>query len=145
MEELQPRPVRLAWDRSHGEPLETITFPMASAAPPSPMGAGEQSADATAAVGGGADGGFSLADGELSGWDLLVVPNGSCSAPSDLQELVEALAAGPEFRSAALLRAMERFRDVLDQLPVHTALDATVQVSAGDLLVLTRALLQRLR
>lgn len=131
--------------RSHGEPFEeTTTFPRS----------GDPPAVAAAAVGPGANGdeavhggvaANSLPDGELSGWDLLVVPDGSCTAPNDLQELVEALAAGPEFRSAALLRAMERFRDALDHLPGHTKLETMVKVPAGDLLVLTRALLQRLR
>jgi hypothetical protein len=132
--------------RSHGEPfeLESITIPR-SADPPAPGGVGINSAGASAADTGGGGGSFTLRDGELSCWDLLVTPDGCNAAPSDLQELVEALAASPEFRSAALLRSMERFRDALDQLPGHTALETMVKVPAGDLLVLTRALLQRLR
>jgi hypothetical protein len=145
MSSLLPRPVKLAGDRSHGEDWESITFPRRADPPPASGGVGNFGADATAADTGGGVGSFTLRDGELSGWDLLVMPDGCNAAPTDLQELVEALAAGPEFRSAALLRAMERFRDALDQLPGHTPIETGVTVAAADLLVLVRALLGRLR
>ena len=40
---------------------------------------------------------------------------------------------------------MERFRDCLDGLPSDTPLDALQQLPAGDLLVLVRAVMSRLR
>ena len=40
---------------------------------------------------------------------------------------------------------MGRFRDVLDQLPGHTPLDQPLTIGAADLVVLTKALLGRLR
>jgi len=60
MTALQSKPVRLDGFRSHGEDWQTLTFPMASAAPPA-HGGGAASADApTAAADGGINSGFSL-------------------------------------------------------------------------------------
>ncbi len=40
---------------------------------------------------------------------------------------------------------MERFRDCLDGLPADTPLEAQQELPAGDVLVLVRTLLSRLR
>jgi hypothetical protein len=143
--QLSPRPVHLAGSISHGDWLDsgTISFPR-RADPPSASGGVGTSADDTAISDGGVAGGFTLRDGEESIWDLLTQPDG-CGQPQDLADLLAVLAASPELRSAALLRSMERFRDALDQLPGHTPLDQPITIAACDLLVLTRALLGRLR
>jgi len=148
MTTLQPKPVHLAGSISHGDWLDsgTISFPR-SGDPPStgtpvagPGGNGEE------AVHGGvaAKSLPPLRDGEESIWDLLTQPDG-LGQPADLADLLAVLAASPELRSAALLRSLERFRDQLDQLPGHTPLDQPITIAACDLLVLTRALLGRLR
>lgn len=145
MTRLQPKPVRLAGSLSHGDWLnETFTFPAASAAPPA-HGGGAASADAPPPVASGAAStGFTLHPADTSVWAALTQPEGY-GCPQDMGELLAALAASPELRSAALLRSMERLRDVLDQLPTHAPLDHQLTVPAADLLVLVRALLNRLR
>jgi hypothetical protein len=147
MTTLQPKPV-LVGSRSHGEPFNAETFTIPRSGDPPSVAA------ATAGPGAhweeAAHGGVAaeplppLLDHESSIWDLLTQPDGH-GAPQDLSDLLMALAASPELRSAALLRGMERFRDVLDQLPGHTPLDQPITIAACDLLVLTRALLGRLR
>ena len=85
-----------------------------------------------------------LLDHEASIWALLTQPDGH-GQPQDLSDLLTVLAASPELRSAALLRSMERFRDQLDRLPGRAPLEQPVTIAAADLMVLTRALLGRLR
>ena len=65
--------------------------------------------------------------------------------PESLGELIDALNESPELRSAALLRSMERFRECLDGLPSDTPLEAPQELPAGDVLVLVRAVMSRLR
>ena len=84
-----------------------------------------------------------LLEFEESVWQWLTAPVGG--QPDTLQEMMTALEQSPEFRSAAFLRSIDRLRDSLDQLPTHTPLDAPQEVLAGDLLVVVRALLTRLR
>jgi len=144
----------LQWARSHGEvdagarsapeTVQTLTFPR-QADPPLDGGAGTSAGDLAAA---GGCSGFpipeSLHPDQQSLWALLIQPEGH-GEPQDLGDLLQVLASSGEFRSAALLRSMERLRDSLDQLPPHAPLDQPVMVAAADLLVLTRALLSRLR
>jgi len=106
---------------------------------------GDNSADATAAVSGGADGGFSFPtaiDLDGSAWDRLVASN---VAPQDLAELIELLEVNPTVRSTALMFALSRSRELLEQVPSTSPLQATVAVPAADLLVLVRAAMARLR
>ena len=65
--------------------------------------------------------------------------------PSNAGGADDALNESAELRSAALLRSMERFRDCLDGLPSDTPLEAPQQLPAGDVLVLVRAVMSRLR
>ena len=150
----------LDWDRSHGE--VDPPSPEVSAEPepipepeehPAALGDPPSVAAATAGPGAGEaePSGASvpmpcppLLDHEASIWALLAQPDGH-SQPQDLSDLLTVLAASPELRSAALLRSMERFRDQLDQLPGRAPLDQPITIAAADLMVLTRALLGRLR
>ena len=84
-----------------------------------------------------------LHDFEPSVWEWLSAPDGG--QPVSIADLIRALETHPEFRSAALLRSIDRVRDCLDQLPTHTDIDAPQEVWAGDLVVLIRALLTRFR
>ena len=148
MTTLQPKPVHLAGTISHGDWLDagTISFPR-SGDPPStgtPVAGPDGSGEAELA---GASAPLpcpSLLDHEASIWALLTQPDGH-GQPQDLSDLLTVLAASPELRSAALLRSMERFRDQLDRLPGRAPLDQPVTIAAADLMVLTRALLGRLR
>lgn len=159
-----PMPVSvtpLDWERSHGEvdpSPEVLVEPAAEPIPepeehPAALGDPPSVAAATAGPGAGEaePSGASvpmpcppLLDHEASIWALLTQPDGH-GQPQDLSDLLTVLAASPELRSAALLRSMERFRDQLDQLPGRAPLDQPVTIAAADLMVLTRALLGRLR
>ena len=148
MTNLLPRPV-LTGSLSHGDWLTdgaTFTVPRSGDPPSVAAATAGPGAPWEEAVHGGvaAESLPPLRDGEESIWDLLTQPDG-CGHPQDLSDLLTALAASPELRSAALLRALERFRDALDQLPGHTPLEQPVTIAAADLMVLVRALLGRLR
>ena len=79
-----------------------------------------------------------------SAWDRLTATIDG-GQPETLEELIDGLNDSAELRSAALLRSMERFRDCLDGLPADTPLEAPQELPAGDVLVLVRALMSRLR
>ena len=138
----------LRWSRTHGddEVVETLTIPRsgdppAGSALPVGPGAGE-----AAAVGGGVTAANAppLREGESSAWEWMVHPDGG-GHPVDLADLIKLLDESPEMRSAALLRGIERFRDALTQLPVSASVETPVEVCAGDLVPLLRAVMARLR
>ena len=122
--------VELIGDRSHGETWKV------SAAPPD--------TETTTAENGGVQSGFIIGENEIGVWDVLTQPDG-CREPQDLGDLLTALAASPELRSAAMLRSMERFRDQLMRLSTDTPLDYEIKITACDLTVVVRALLGRFR
>ena len=136
----------LQWSRSHGDcdPFETFTFPR-HGDPPAPAAAGVGPGAGEAAVHGGVAAITPpLREGETSAWEWLVHPDGG-GQPIDLADLIKLLDESPEMRSASLLRALERFRDVLDRLPVSAPVETPVEVCAGDLVPLLRAVMSRLR
>ena len=136
---------RLAGCRSHGEPWPAHS--PASAAPPAPMGAGAQSADAPASNIGGGDAGFTypprLRRYDRDCWSALVTP--ACAEPQDIGELLELLEASGEARAAAQLQALKRARLILQRVSTDAPTGTRVSLPAADLLVLTRYALQRLR
>ena len=129
--------MRLAWSRSHGEPMETLTFPVHSADPPSNGGV-DNSADATA-TSAGAPGGFSLE--RRNAWDVIA---GQGDALSDLRDFLETTEENPALRAAATLRAMDRLRDALLLIEETASVETPVPLMLQDVALLGRQLLQRL-
>jgi hypothetical protein len=147
MERLQPKPVRLAWDRSHGDPfeLETFTFPRhgdppACEAVPRGAGPGAGVVEPSGALAPTPCPSQLELDG--SAWDRLVAAN---IAPGDLGELIELLEVNPTVRSTALMFALARSRELLEQVASSAPIDAPLTIGAADLIVLTRAAMARLR
>ena len=138
----------LQWSRSHGDsdPVETLTIPRSGDPPAVAAAAAGPGAGEAAAVDGGVTAAKTppLEPWEQSAWELLVEPEGACQ-PQDLADLVRVLDESPELRSAALLRSLERARDVLERLPGHSPADTPVELYAGDVLSMLRSLLSRLR
>ena len=143
----KPKPVRVAGDRSHGDPfgLETFTIPR-NGGPPIceavPLGAGP---GAGVVEPSGASAPMPCPTQlELDGsaWDRLVATN---IAPGDLGELIELLEVNPTVRSTALMFALARSREVLEQVVSSMPPETPITISAADLLVLTRAAMARLR
>ena len=85
-----------------------------------------------------------ISEFETSVWGRLSEPDGGSNCGC-LDELIDALDSSPELRSAALLRSMGRYRDVLDAMPSDAPIDTPLTVTAVDVLVLVRALMTRLR
>ena len=127
----------LAWNRTHGE--HSLGDPPLAAAASAGPSEGEEGL-----AGASAPNPFTLREGDMTVWDVITQPD-TPGPPEELEALVEALALCPEYRSAALLRSMGRVRDLLDELPGYAPVDHEVKVVAGDLVVLVRALLGRLR
>ena len=92
-----------------------------------------------------ADGGigFPLEPAPLSTvWDAF---SGRPDCSNDTTDFLEQLDAEPRLRSAAMLRSIGRFREVLETLLEQSPLDAQVCVSLSDALVLMTQLMQKLR
>ena len=143
MEELQPRPVHLAWDRSHGEPMETLTFPVHSADPPAPGGVGVNSAGATAAADGGVSSGFTLSRAESpSLWELLTDTAEEVPICSPTTTLLDQLEENPRFRRGQVAGALAELRAALLRVS-HTANGSeSVSLQAGTVVVIAHTLLR---
>ena len=85
-----------------------------------------------------------LSEFDTSVWARLTEPDGGSNCGC-LDELIDALDSSPELRSAALLRSMERYRDILDGLPSDAPIDTPLTVTAVDVLVLIKTVMSRLR
>ena len=124
---------------------------------PSPSGdppAGRESVTTAAGPGGmvdgRSDGGVAAAplppsEYEPSAWLELVSSFTEGGALETVNDLIDALGASPELRSAASLRTLDRLRDAMDGMSGGTNLDAKVEIKVTDLVTATRALLTRLR
>ena len=127
---------------THGDWLNEACMVNASAAPPSPKGAGEQSADATA-VSGGTDG-FSLEESleaEHSAWALCV--GVTDFIPATLVDLVDAMDNIPNLEAAAMVAAITHASYVMRDVDKMAAPGDSVSLPVGDLLVLLRAAMKR--
>jgi hypothetical protein len=62
-----------------------------------------------------------------------------------LQGFLLELEQKPEFRAGVMLQALSRLRDVLKSEPEDAALETMVPLLMRDALVISRALLERLR
>ena len=117
---------------------------IASAAPPSPQGAGEQSADATAAIGG--DGGFPLPSkpAEDSAW-CAVIEADQPEPVGDIRHLEHLLQTNQQAEGAMLFQTLTRLREALaTQLTRDSDAEAPVMITAMDAVLLSRLLLKRL-
>ena len=63
----------------------------------------------------------------------------------DLADHMTAMAENPSLRAAALLRALERSRDLLEGIDSNAPLDLPVTIPVADLVSLTQMALARLR
>ncbi len=133
--------MHLAGERSHGEPF-TADDPR-QGSPPTAV-----AVDGPGVAGAGPTG---ASDPHLrslqmaldgSAWARLV---GVRQYPADLAELAELLEATPVVRSTALLFALERSRLALEGVISSAPPETPVEITAADLLVLTRAVMTRLR
>ncbi|MEY4359797.1 MAG: hypothetical protein RLZZ631_1283 [Cyanobacteriota bacterium] len=147
MTALQPKPVRVAGDRSHGDPfeLETSKIPR-NGGPPIceavPLGAGPGAGVAEPSGASAPTPCPTQLELDGSAWDRLVATN---IHPQDLAELVELLEINPTVRSTALMFALSRSREVLEQVVSSASVAEPLVIGAGDLIVLTRAAMARLR
>ena len=101
-------------------------------------------------VDGRSDGGVAAAplppeDCEPTAWVELVSSFTEGGALETVSDLIGALGASPELRSAATLRTLDRLRDAMDGMSGGTSLDASIEIKVVDLVTATRALLTRLR
>lgn len=133
----------LQWSRSHGDSWEdtrTLTVPR-QADPPSDGGV-DTSAGVDAADGGVS--GFSLHESHNSrtAWDVL---SGQGLSLAPLRELLEDIDENANLRSAVVLRAMDACRDALEAVSEDAELDEPVTLTLGEVAVLCRSLMQRLR
>ena len=83
-------------------------------------------------------------ESEPSAWEAVVDPE-MHGSPDDVHALVQRLEESPEARSAALMSSMERARQTLLDHSSSTAIDKPVELPIADLVVMSRALLSRLR
>ena len=83
-----------------------------------------------------------LLDKDGSAWDCLC---GQGGYQGDLQGFLLELEKKPEFRAGVMLQALSRLRDVLKSEPEDAALETMVPLLMRDALVISRALLERLR
>ena len=110
----------------------------ASAAPPSPQGAGEQSADASAAVGGCS--GFTNDHG--TAWDAF---SGRPDCANDISDFLIEIDENPRLRASANLRTLSRVRDEMDRIPESASLGDPVVLRLQDVLLLMSQVTSRLR
>ena len=89
-----------------------------------------------------ADGGIGFPNQQSTVWDAF---SGRPDCSNDTTDFLEQLDAEPRLRSAAMLRSLGRFREVLEALPEQSPLDAQICVSLSDALVLMTQLMQKLR
>ena len=66
-------------------------------------------------------------------------------SPADMAELSRVLEASGELRSAVLLSALERCRQLLVSTPSDAPVDTPVQLLLVDVAAMARALMARLR
>ena len=103
-----------------------------------PRGRGQDVAGSDLTAGAGGSAGFTTG----TAWDAVA---GQSEFMTDLNEYLAAMEESPELRSAALLQAMTRLRDALDQIPEDTDLEAPVSLSVRDAVLIARRLLTPLR
>jgi hypothetical protein len=77
-----------------------------------------------------------------SAWERLVACDHD---PGDIAELIELLEVNPTVRSSALMFALRRSQELLEQVACSAPPQTPVPIAAADLLVLTRAAMARLR
>ena len=127
-------------------PLDT---PSPSGDPPARRESVTTAAGPGGMVDGRSDGGVAAAplpeDHEFSAWEALVLSFTDPGPLENVSDLIAALAESPELRAATVLRSLDRLRDQMDAMAGGTSLDAKVEIQAVDLVVVTRALLTRLR
>ena len=143
MTTLQSKPVRLDGFRSHGEDWQTLTFPMASAAPPA-HGGGAASADASPSShdgGVGAAVSSSLPEG-TDLWGLVVGDDSSIA--SGVADGLAQLQEQPGRLAAARLKALAELQAVLRHSSCGVEWDAPITVPTGDLVLVLQLALQRL-
>ena len=120
------------------DPLAPPVVITASAAPPSPQGAGVQSADASAAAGGCS--GFT---NDLSTvWDAF---SGMEDCANDISDFLIEIDENPRLRSSANLRTLGRVRDELEKIPENASLRDPVVIQLQDVLLLMNQLMSRMR
>ena len=134
-------PVPLAGERSHGAPFTSDALRQGS--PPTAVAVDGPGVVAVGPAGASGPHHYPL-QMELDGsaWDRLVGVN---QGPDDLAELAELMEVNPVVRSTAVMFALGRARQTLEQVVSSAPIDTEVPIAAGDLLVLTRAALTRLR
>ena len=131
---------QLKWSRSHGDsdPVETLVIPRSGDPPAVAAAAAGPGASGEDATGGGA-GGQSLPLDPV--WVRMI----EAGDPMDLADHMTAMAENPSLRAAALLRALERSRDLLEGIDSNAPLDLPVTIPVADLVSLTQLALARLR
>jgi hypothetical protein len=147
MGELQPRPVHLAWSRSHGEPMEpeTLTFPVHQ------MRSGDPPAGGASPVGPGAHGdeavyGGVAANSLLEGTDLwALVVGDDCSIASGVADGLAQLQEQPGRLASARLKALAELQAVMRNQSNGVAWDAPITVPVGDLVLVVQLAMERLR
>lgn len=134
-------PARLTWSRSHGEELDqSLSANGAHDAADSFLGGSHPLTRRDEPV--AALPGRFLLDQDGSAWDCLC---GQGGYEGDLQGFLLELEQKPEFRAGVMLQALSRLRDVLKSEPEDAALETMVPLLMRDALVISRALLERLR
>jgi len=131
---------QLRWSRSHGDsdPVETLVIPRSGDPPEAGTPAAGPGANGEAVVSGGAA-------AESLPLDPVWIRMIEAGDPMDLADHIAAMAENPSLRAAALLRALERSRDLLEGVDSNAPLDLPVTIPVGDLVVLTQLALARLR
>ena len=145
----------LDWERSHGEvdpspevsaepEPEPIPEPEpASAAPPAPMGAGVQSADASAISSGGAAGGLSYY--ELpSLWQLLTDTTEDAAITTPLTQLLDQMEDSPVFRRGQVAGAIADLQAALEQVSHQADGDDRLSLPVGTVVILAHVLLRHM-
>lgn len=103
-----------------------------------PIGAGSDRAPEAPSQ----DGGVSGFSNHASCWDCLA---GQPECLSEVLDHIQRLEESPELRSAATLRSLDRLRDQLERIPESASLNDPVVLRLGDVLVIARQMLSRLR
>lgn len=132
---LSEAPVKLPDVSDQVIPPVVIT---ASAAPPSPQGAGEQSADAPAAAGGCS--GFTT--DQSTAWDAF---SGMADYINDISEFLTQIDENPRLRSSANLRTLSMVREELEHILESASLTDPVTLRLQDVLIIMSQITARLR
>ena len=134
MTTLQPRPMHLAGERSHGEPF-TLTFPVASAAPPA-HGGGAASADALSAISREPDG-FPLQETALGGLvEVADVVHALPGKATSVSELTAIWSHNHQAKRLAIHKAESWLLELLERTPLDADARQAVPVELGVLLAL---------